>query len=304
MTKSLRMLFLVLALALAPAMAFADPALLGNTSTLKQYGDDNDGLVNQAGQKNTATINQGTPTENAFNNYAQQKQYGGSYNEALIDQLGTWNDARQEQKGTHNHAKIEQTGTGTSELEINIAHQRQALHNPGSDGNKATIKQVGLGNTADQTQDGWNNSLESLVPARYGIEQRGDLNEATQIQVGSHQTGTIFQDGNSNHALQNQSCCYNTATIDQIFDDNTASQLQIGGVKNKAEIRQVGWDNEAYQTQSGNWNTAKAFQLDGACLNTSIQDQGGIGGHTSTVTQVGFHNFASVIQRGGGYVTP
>src|SRR3972149_3632468 len=145
MTKSLRMLFLILALALAPAMAFADPVLLGNTSTVEQYGDDNKAYVDQDGQKNTATIHQGTSSADAFNNYAKQQQYGGSDNVATIDQLGTWNSAHQEQQGAANQATIEQTGTGTSGAEKNIAHQKQALTNALSTDNKATIKQVGLG---------------------------------------------------------------------------------------------------------------------------------------------------------------
>ncbi len=309
MTKSLRMLFLVLALALTPVMAWGeDPYGDGNKSIVNQYGGDldhpNQAYVDQDGKINLATINQGAPGEPVYDNVASQTQTNHN-NTATITQHGVWNDATQIQKGHDSHATITQTGDGDGSLaDINVAIQKQGLvHSTSYDNYAEIIQRGGHGNFASQIQDGEKDGYFALHPVK--IEQVGSYNTAEQVQgpVSYNESATILQTGMGNTARQEQQCCNNTATIVQNLDGNYALQQQVFSNYSTADIYQSGSENWAEQYQHGSHLVARASQDTFGCLNQSFQNQVGIG-HLSTVLQDGSANYVNVVQRGGSSVHP
>lgn len=247
MKKSKLAMYIALALLLVPVVALGQEVY--------QYGSRNEATLDITGGTTlSAVINQGTSTADAFDNVATITQVEGNTNNATIKQLGKWSNAEQFQYyGTNNKALIEQEGNGTGLATMNKATQTQGVNDvaaPFSTDNFAYIKQIGNSNQATQTQTGTFNNAALLVNNTPGIFQNGNGNIATQTQNGNSNEATISQTGNSNQATQTQ----------------------------------TGDNHKAYITQNGNNNQC-------------TQDLGGLIARTSTVTQTGNFNIATVTMR-------
>jgi hypothetical protein len=285
-------------------VAFVGSALAGNTGNVNQTGVINEGTIDQVGDMNWAQINQLNATF-ASKNIAAIYQAGYD-NGALIEQENydpSWglNDALINQQGESNYAEIRQYG-------------RMDM--------KARIYQVGIGNTAYQSQYdgisydpwcvGWDNAF---------IEQIGNRNYAEQIQEDAWNRANIWQMNYGNFAHQFQGW-NDLANIDQRRANNSmAFQHQDYGIRwcdfdqpcNKANITQAGEDHYADQTQyydlyfltfpiwqnlatveqCGGWNTA--FQYQEGMGNFALTQQFDFG-DMSNITQFGIGGHAVVHQ--------
>ncbi|MDD2304642.1 MAG: hypothetical protein PHP53_08095 [Prolixibacteraceae bacterium] len=231
-------------------------------------------IVNQSGNKNEALQVQGPHNQQGISfaeiiqggdkNFASQHQlkYG---NEARINQAGSGNTAEQAQdsellpdeEGSYGNALIEQSGNN------NFASQKQ-------DGwaNEAKAYQSGSGNSSIQVQKDYSWKSVALV------NQSGSLNMATQTQVGNTNSALIDQSSNSNEAIQDQKsgsqktagyAPLNKANIYQSegtgnyaeqSQENLAGSLMV----NEGVITQIGFGNDAYQTQWGGDNYSSVYQ--------------------------------------------
>lgn len=254
-------------------------------------------------------------------------------NEATVDQEGDNQDSYVEQVGSTNEADVDQftDNSGTQESDIiqlgseNVATVNQSQTGGGNNGlNSAYIEQDGDNNEATQTQnapgynggqsvwglqEGSGNTLNQSTGSGYTLslnaEQYGTSNTADQDASGAHNHGEVYQDGESNEAVQNLSGSNNgymgdIILIDQNGVGNYASQDFTGhgsSHNNNAEVIQLGDDNEAWQL--GNGRNLNATVSQDGMGNWSTQEQWG-NGHSSSVTQTGDNNTADVMQSSGG----
>lgn len=268
MNKVFAVLFV---LVLCAVVAFAQP----NIGTITESGSNNSAAVNQThttGGTNIATISQ-----------------SGTWNQADVDYMG-WGAIGVTQVGGGNQGSITQTNPG-------LDHSSAWM--------KAGIGQVGLDDQSTITQTGLN---QYTVLGAWN-KQIGDNNTSTQTQTGGFATSAgVWQEGNSNTSNVTQIAGYNfNATVGQYGNSNNAYQWQDGGGYNQdlfASAKQYGNSNESKQTQVGLTNTATVVQGTsslGADFNVAWQDQSG-NGNTATAYQYSSNNVSKVWQSLGGNV--
>jgi hypothetical protein len=131
---------------------------------------------------------------------------GSMNNTSYQDQLGDENESQILQNGTFNN------GEGWGETY------------------GASTIQVGNGNQADISQNGYNNCAK--------IHQEGNFNKASILQEESNNYASIKQIGNQNNADISQSGSDNFCIIEQYFSNNSMSVTQYGG--NYAHYVQLG----------------------------------------------------------------
>lgn len=124
------------------------------------------------------------------------------------------------------------------------------------------------------------------------INQDGKFNDASATQTGRRQHSEINQDGNLNTASTDQSGSWNDADIyiyqKGSFQTASINQYGTGGYfsKNKADIIQLGLNNDAAITQKGLSHDADISQ---SGLNSD-----------ATVTQKGYNHDANINKVGFG----
>jgi len=162
------------------------------------------------------------------------------------------------------------------------------------DGNdlKSIVNQQGLNNTSVQNQVKTNANVESGMNEAY-VTQKGIGNYANQWQNGKDgkiDVARINQTGNGNRAWQTQGpqAADETADATQRGNNNTSRQTQVGGARNDADVIQDSDLNEAYQYQSGIEN--KVFAKQNGFSNYAKQDQ----------VDFSKKNVATVYQTGNG----
>lgn len=244
-----------------------------NTSTVSQTGNSDNAAVTQTG-KNKSTISQKTTggVTTALNNDAEVIQTSvvpGMKNESDIKQNGDGNKAKVVQDGNGNDAKINQ-GVGYAENNFAYANQKgdgnTSTQKQRYDNNYATVKQNGNGNTAKQEQYSSNNGSASALATAGANKNKAE----------------IFQG-------------INPSTYTAV--NNWAEQMQ-DGVGNKGFISQSNKDNEAYQTQEGDINTATIWQ------DQIVGGNAILGSDWAKQTQMGNDNTATVDQGSTGNQHP
>jgi hypothetical protein len=347
----------------APALGVAGQSGTGNVSTIQQDGLNGDVQLQQNGQYNGTTagyggsINQASSTNgnhaivqeagdhNDFaitqsgssglqnHNYATLVQGSyvtpGSYNLARINQVGgpnTGHIVSSTQSGHANNLDSTQTGTGnTNKL---ISSQTNLTANWSA--NSITNLQVGSGETADLTQNGFaltitnnqsgtgdsfvvasqNNSNNTIANVQSGTSnaaivtnQGGTFGTINNTQSGSNGSATYFQTGYHNTAtLQNQYGSYSSVDVIQTGSNSTAQLLQWGnaGSSNPNSIvlkQDAGDSNRAYLVQGGYFT--------GTGAGTQLNTYAAVNGNTINVTQESMgalsgNNYAAVQQTSNG----
>jgi hypothetical protein len=264
------------------AAAFAQ----GNTSSVNQVGNSDQGIVNQNGQTNASTIDQLGNTNksevyqgimpgvyNAKSNMADVKQKGDN-NGAFISQSNHDNKAYQTQTGNSNGATIWQD---------QIAPPASAL----GGWDKATQTQTGNYNSATVDQGTTGNEKPTGLP--FNATQLGyaaavsvpfaphSQNEATQTQNGDNNVAYASQGGVKNKSWQTQTSPTGTSAADknvsnhyQYGNENEAKSTQTGtkltentlqiGDYNKATVTQTGASHSSISFSKGNSNTILVTQ--------------------------------------------
>lgn len=143
------------------------------------------------------------------------------------------------------------------------------------------------------------------------ISQTGDLNNAELIQSSSDNTAEIDQGNKKSDAFENEATIlqggtgYNSASIDQKGDLNTAKVEQKTGGYNSASIDQSNFTyinnpNEAEIVQDGGYNSATIHQHDVDGNQASIMQVGDYAGKAWIGQSGGSNNSASIVQVGTG----
>lgn len=247
-----------------------------NTGLSIQNGTDNRVRVRQAGTEQSVLSDQNNGT-------------GSGGNLAIIGQTGAvsaasgfQNAAEVNQSGTENQSRTRQQG------DLNNAITNQGQNDLASSGNKARIKQGNAdqaeSNFAAIDQDGKDNHSNTL--------QTYDNNDAWTTQIGEENENMIVQNGGPNGTTGHE------ARVIQEGRRNESGVMQSGtGARNSATAEQIGNDNKAKQLQtttgmagSGNGNDASILQ--GAFFPPSV-------GAKAIQTQSGTNQTAGIIQEGG-----
>lgn len=285
------------------------------SSDFQDYSQDS--YINQAGNRNNATVNQTDGRTSAAG--------GGST--AVIDQTGDDNTANQTQTlqnttfsndpaslGGRNFAKSTQAGSssqsdqtqeggGYNRMDVtqgagttgNRAIQTQRVVGGQGDGNQASIAQTrfavvggGSGNRAEQDQSGYNHiasiSQESSNSFAKQTQRGGGANP---ISLGNSARIHQGDPGDRNTAIQDQEGTNNTARIQQgvspgaSADGNFAKQTQSND-GNQADIDQKSSNNYAEQVQSGmrNFSSMSQDNVSSAAYSTQSGNN-----NSATVTQ-------------------
>ncbi|MDE4191488.1 hypothetical protein [Phaeobacter gallaeciensis] len=265
------------------------------------WADSNEAALDQNGSGNTALIDQSAGANNVagtsatFTDYANQPLLqDGDNNDLTVDQSGDGNlvgyngnsgspAGYVEQLGDDNVADIEQTTDGNAVIRVS----QEGDAGTGTDENILTILQTGgnnntmrtvlqkatggvpdLANTADLSQDGTGNLINT-------VQQFGEDNSVTVQMTG---------DGNGTTALSGVAAVANNATfiqrglgnminvdidanntgigVEQRGDGNSVGTLDINGDNNEIGIAQGGPANQS--GQSGNNNVVAMGVVDGA----------------------------------------
>ncbi len=215
-----------------------------------QNGNDNKVRVRQAGELNTSYTEQDNGTLGSGGNLARVRQTGAV--NGNVGDSGEDNAAEVRQSGTANQSTTRQEG------DRNNAYTAQGQNDDGaSTGNKARIQQ----GIANQAEDNF-----------AAIEQDGDNNQANTLQTTDNSDAWTRQIGNDNKSMITQNAAPedsdgHLANNYQEGNGNENAIMQSGaGARNTATSEQVGDNNKAKQTQTtdalegGVGNTAMNFQ--------------------------------------------
>ncbi|MBF9223265.1 hypothetical protein [Hymenobacter ruricola] len=214
-----------------------------NQANIRQHGGGSTATQDQEGIRNIAVIQQGNKSGNlgagvlSGNDFASQKQKGND-NTAKILQNTTRgisnNSATQDQNGNGNNALASQ------EYQDNTSVQKQGgINGTTGNNNQASVIQKGLGQYANQNQEG-NSNLATI-------------NQSTVLSA--YNQGIQLQRGNSNQAAIQQSTSNNFTSQSQIGNNNFAETVQSGNLLRDAAynvITQQGNNNMATVHQGGN----------------------------------------------------
>ncbi len=184
-----------------------------NTSTVNQLtGENNTATITQAGNLNTATVEQIDATTK--NNFATINQLSGKSNVATIMEKGTGNRAIITQSGL-------QTPASSHKATINIS-------NAASKDNLVSITQAGEGMEADIALSGSN----SAIPKSITIGQSGTTNKAklvANVGLNDFNSVAITQAGLNNQSYTAITGNSNTVTVGQAGTSNTIGTFAGGG---------------------------------------------------------------------------
>ena len=282
---------------------------LENNAVITQYGT-NTSIINQIGEKNMATVQQGAEGKVVTNKDSQSWRHGafidqvGNQNEALIKE---WQgDGTYQSGGSDNGARIEQTGNkNIASQEISNSHVKTSNW----DRMGAHIKQLGDENFAKQEVF---RSFGTHGSGGILIDQKGSKNQARQYVIGGRSNVTeISQIGNNNRYSGFKNTFFvdllgwsfkpvgeefsqfqrgesNEVRLNIVGNNNVTAQYQEGDVwgrsYNIANINIVGNSNEVGQVQLGTNNKA----------NIEIIGDSNIAG----IQQSGEDNIAKILQNG------
>jgi len=209
-----------------------------------QLKSNNDAVISQEGDYNTATQSQDVETIDG---------YEGTWNNATIIQSGNANIAVQDQHGWLNDASATQSGNGnhSSQLQSDNSWKNIAVVIQSGDDSEAIQEQVGNLNKAkiDQRSVGDYAKQSQISEGTRPVDDYTALNEAEIIQTG----------GEGNIAIQ-----YQTIPLGEFVAATDA---------NHAFIQQDGATNEASQTQTGGFNYSNVNQAGDANSTTVFQSQ-------------------------------
>ncbi len=299
---------------------------LENNAQITQYGT-NSSIINQDGDKNLATVDQGEGGKSVTNKDTPSWRYG-----AFIDQVGNENEATirewrgdgtYQSGGSSNGARVEQDGNK------NIAFQDISNSQvKTTDWNRmgAHIKQLGDENFAQQEvfRSFGTNGSGGII-----IDQQGDENQARQYVIGGRDNITeIFQTGDNNvytgftsskvGDILNLSWVFkptgedysqyqrgegNEVRLNILGNNNITAQYQEGDVwgysYNIADINIVGHSNEASQAQLGTGNNAD-IEIYGHLNKAGIQQLGD--NNEAEIFQTGDSNCGLIYSIGTGHL--
>ena len=293
---------------------------LENKAVITQYGT-NTSIINQLGEKNDATVEQGEEGKVVTNKDTQSWRYGafidqvGNENEALIKE---WQgDGTYQSGGSSNGARIEQTGNNNKAFQ-EISNSQVKTSNWDRMG--AHIKQLGNENFAKQEVF---RSFGTHGTGGILIDQQGGKNQARQYVIGGRSNVTeITQIGNNNGYIGftnsiftdilNWSFKPNGESFSQFQrgenselrlnirgDNNITAQYQEGDVWGRAynigNINIEGHSNQAGHAQLGNHNEAD-IKIEGDRNKAAVQQFGE--SNIAETFQSGGCNIAEILQNG------
>ncbi|MCK5691580.1 MAG: hypothetical protein KAI08_01995 [Bacteroidales bacterium] len=178
---------------------------LGGTldSDIRQFGNNNDAIVDQEGLWINADIRQNGKEGNANVYQGKSKYYvGDAYvSDALIvqgDQVKKESTAEQHQVGLQNDAYINQNSpNGSMALQVQINTKGVITTHRGIDVNQARIYQSDGGNNAAYQMQFYNNVGGD--PNIAYAKQQGKDNFSMEVQVGGDNLSNVLQDGDGNY---------------------------------------------------------------------------------------------------------
>ncbi len=284
----------------AALVAGAGTAVAQNSATTTQTGAGNTSGVTQSGGSGAIIL------QNGSSNKSSATQSGGS--KADVNQQGASSSSTLTQSGGVNTADIDQRGDG--------GHTVTATQ-MGGGGNSLTVDQTRKDNKLTATQDGKNNAAEvkQTTGVNSGVasgghtatlKQVGDANQiALEQKFGSpnpkgKHTATLSQQGNRNQiggfadgqeadpSVQ-ESRTDQTATVDQLGDDNKADFTN----GTKLDIDQLGSRNEVVSSGGGDVTIYQQGDDNDAFNN----------GNSAFIRQVGSFNLARSTRQVSGSET-
>ncbi len=274
---------------------------LGNTAALTQAGQENFASTVQYGSGNEATTNQTTTGRNNTVNITQGRVNGGA--------AGNLAAARATRDATNVVFAIATfTDAEVLQSEDNVATVNQTA----GENQVVNLIQRGDMETATIDQSGSDN--------RNRTRQAGEMDVLNSTQTGSQGLVVVTQYGEEsemgNDATINQGGSNNTIDVGQIKFGNMAMVTQTQSASNNnllpgSIVRQVGEDNDATITQSGNRGNVTVIQgtlddgsgpLDftaGALAGTGYDPAGNDAfRNTAEATQGGLDNATGIVQEG------
>jgi hypothetical protein len=241
-----------------------------NTVYAEQVGDHNTGIVQQSG---LATDQLGSIDQSGTSNYSKITQDANGDGSAFILQFSLGEEVRDNsariiqsnssnssttsigQFGSHSDAEVSQRNSSNS----------TAGATQGGTYNKAVVRQdYALNSEGRATQKGNNLSASvtqnNVQNSKLYVDQVGNFSTVDARQQNAHDVKISFrQQGDNSVATSNQSGAYNEADLFQVGNNNRASITQTGqGIGTGADRNQV------YVTQMGNGLTATVAQAGGA----------------------------------------
>ncbi|ARV06422.1 hypothetical protein BTO04_06785 [Polaribacter sp. SA4-10] len=215
-------------------LASTDQTGYRNGAQIKQFGDGNDGRIEQLGNDNYAVQDVGA--DDAM--HAE-----GSF--AYASQTGNDNRISQKQRYDNNEATALSWGDGNTIVQDQSTGANQAS------GSVAFASQVGDENGAQQVQRGSNNYASAYQTGN------GNTSVETQTMVGDSSEfmnlSTVNQVGDDNISCvtQNADMANNSSLVNQIGNENSSLVSQTGdlGAKSASCIKQTGNLNTAQVTQ-------------------------------------------------------
>lgn len=296
---------------------------LENKAVITQYGT-NTSIINQSGEKNMATVEQGAEGKVVTNKDTQSWRYGafidqvGNENEALIKE---WQgDGTYQSGGSSNGARIEQTGNNNKAFQ-EISNSQVKTSNWDRMG--AHIKQLGNENFAKQEVF---RSFGTHGSGGILIDQQGSKNQARQYVIGGRSNVTeISQIGNNNRYSGFKNTYFvdlldwsfkpvgeefsqfqrgesNEVRLSIVGNNNVTAQYQEGDVwgrsYNIANATIVGNFNEVGQVQLGTYNEANIDILGNSNI-AGIQQSGEK--NIAEILQNGDCNFGLITSTGAGH---
>jgi hypothetical protein len=260
-----------------------------NAATGSQKGSTNLATIYQAGNRGSVTVNQlGTNNGDAIGlDHTIDQKVSADRNVVLLYENGITNGFSISQEGGANNAvTVVQIGNGNAAKTTQNGYDLTII-----------IRQLGPseGNYTLATQLGGQNSLDVLQDSagahHVTSNQDGTGNSAVVVQHGSGQFVFNTQSGGGTHSLGNQ------AWFTQTGSGNTARNNQ-SGFGGQATFGQYGTGNEATLIyQNGTTNIAMLMQYDDK--NTVTLYQNGNANNASS-NQSGGYQFASLLQNGDG----
>lgn len=224
-------------------------------------GFDNQGTVNQDGDRNSAAIVQ------QGSNNRSGGHFGEVYGDSVVvktDRL--YVDHRNWEIDRYTH--IERVDLIPETYHFDVYHHYGDRDEFGiaqiGDDNSASVEQLGSYNNGGVAQLGDDNDAE--------IEQAGIGNRAFTLQYGDDNDARTFQEGRGNVGLTRQK------------GDNNYSLISQLGHRNTAVTSQIGYRNISVTGQSGAYNVARHSQV--GAYNFALTAQAGYG-NRSAISQTG-----------------
>src|SRR6056297_1644829 len=319
----------------------------GNDASLVQLESSNDGGIHQIGNDNNSEMLQDGINNEGFSLQGFDNLFNANRNESNLEQNGNNNLGIVYQfYGVENESEVNQSGNqntayviqGWNNARINlydVVNRNDAVINQNTSNSDARIfKYDGDDNVATVTQDGgnfnngqisqgylWNMPAANASVANDNegyIDQLGDLNNATVMQLGNNNFFNLVQNGTGNTVGEegrvstgsvwfkqrgdrnefvgvNQGSNSLSLALFSAAEQNNGATLDFDseGITGYYGSFQIGNDNRIGLRQ-GNNDVGQIQQLGNS--NTSLLYQVGAESHSATILQDGNSNTASVSQ--------